>query len=380
MNHTQMPSTPRIRVGIIFGGRSVEHEVSLVSAASVISALDKEKYEVVPIGITPAGKWLSSGETLRLLREKRSIDNEPEQILVPDPRKQSLVVLGKNSSTGMPLDVIFPLIHGTYGEDGSLQGLLELADVPYIGAGVLGSAVGMDKVVQKELLRQARIPVSPCVWFIFDLYKTQQKKNIADIERKLKYPLFVKPANSGSSIGISKAASRKELLTSIEQAAQFDRKILVEQGVKNAREIECSILGNDNPSASVLGEIVPSNEFYDYDAKYVDGKTTEIIPAKLLKHIAKKIQTYALAAFRVLDCAGMARVDFLMNRKTNRIVLNEINTLPGFTSISMYPKLWQASGLSYSALLDRLIQLAIERHTAKKKLKTTYQLKNNWYT
>jgi D-alanine-D-alanine ligase len=380
MNHTQMLSIPRIRVGIIFGGRSVEHEVSLVSAASVISALDKEKYEVVPIGITPAGKWLSSGETLRLLREKRSIDNEPEQILVPDPRKQSLVVLGKNSSTGMPLDVIFPLIHGTYGEDGSLQGLLELADVPYIGAGVLGSAVGMDKVVQKELLRQARIPVSPCVWFIFDLYKTQQKKNIADIERKLKYPLFVKPANSGSSIGISKAASRKELLTSIEQAAQFDRKILVEQGVKNAREIECSILGNDNPSASVLGEIVPSNEFYDYDAKYVDGKTTEIIPAKLLKHIAKKIQTYALAAFRVLDCAGMARVDFLMNRKTNRIVLNEINTLPGFTSISMYPKLWQASGLSYSALLDRLIQLAIERHTAKKKLKTTYQLKNNWYT
>jgi D-alanine-D-alanine ligase len=374
-----MSRTQKIRVGIIFGGRSVEHEVSLVSAASVINALDKENYDVVPIGITPSGKWLSSGETLRLLREKRSIDNEREQILVPDPRKQSLIVLGENGNAGMPLDVIFPLIHGTYGEDGSIQGLLELADIPYIGAGVLGSAVGMDKVVQKELLQQAGIPVSPCVWFIFDIFKTQQKKIIAEIERKLKYPLFIKPANSGSSIGISKASGRKELLTSIEQASQLDRKILVEQGVKNAREIECSILGNDNPSASVLGEIVPSNEFYDYDAKYVDGKTTEIIPAKLPKHIAKKVQTYALAAFRALDCAGMARVDFLVDRKTNRIVLNEINTIPGFTSISMYPKLWQASGLSYSALLDKLIQLAIERHEEKKKLKTTYQPKMNWY-
>ncbi|MGA3285936.1 MAG: D-alanine--D-alanine ligase family protein [Bacteroidota bacterium] len=377
---SQEPVNHRIRIGIIFGGRSVEHEVSLVSAASVINALDKEKYEVVPIGIAPTGQWLSSGKTLRLLKEKKSIDNEPEHILVPDPRKQSLVVLGESGSAGMPLDVIFPLIHGTHGEDGALQGLLELADIPYIGAGVLGSAVGMDKVIQKELLQQAHFPVSPSVWFVYEIYKVQQKKNIAEIERKLKYPLFIKPANSGSSIGISKAGSRKELLASIEQAAQFDRKILVEQGVKNAREIECSVLGNDDPAASVLGEIVPSNEFYDYDAKYVDGKTTEIIPAKLPKRIAKKIQTYALDAFRVLDCAGMARVDFLVNRKTNRIVLNEINTLPGFTSISMYPKLWEASGLPYSALLDTLIQLALSRHTAKKKLKTTYQPKNNWYT
>jgi D-alanine-D-alanine ligase len=370
----------RIRIGIIFGGRSVEHEVSLVSASSVINALDKEKYEVVPIGIAPTGKWLSSGETLRLLKEKKSIDNEPEHMLVPDPRKQSLVALGKSDSVGGQLDVIFPLIHGTYGEDGSLQGLLELAGIPYVGAGVLGSAVGMDKVIQKELLLQAGIPVSPSVWFVYEIYKTQQKKYITKIERKLKYPLFIKPANSGSSIGISKANSRKELFASIEQASQFDRKILVEQGVKNAREIECGVLGNDNPAVSVLGEIVPSNEFYDYDAKYVEGKTTEIIPAKLTKPLTKKIQMYALDAFRVLDCAGMARVDFLMNRKTNRVVLNEINTLPGFTSISMYPKLWDASGLSYSALLDKLIQLAIERHTAKKKLKTTYQPKNNWYT
>ena len=369
----------RIRIGIIFGVRTVEHEVSLVSASSVIDALDKEKYEVIPIGIASTGQWLSSGETLRLLKEKRSIDNEPEHMLVPDPRKQSLVVLGESGNAGGPIDVIFPLIHGTYGEDGSLQGLLELADIPYVGAGVLGSAVGMDKVIQKRLIQQAGIPVSPSIWFLHETYKVQQKKYIAEIERKLKYPLFIKPANSGSSIGISKASSRKELLASIEQAAQFDRKILVEQGVKNAREIECSVLGNDDPAASVLGEVVPSNEFYDYDAKYVDGKTTEIIPAKMPKPLAKKIQTYALDAFRVLDCTGMARVDFLVNRKTNRIVLNEINTLPGFTSISMYPKLWQASGLSYSGLLDKLIQLAIVRHTAKKKLKTTYQPKNNWY-
>jgi D-alanine-D-alanine ligase len=380
MTKSQEQVNHRIRIGIIFGGRSVEHEVSLASASSVINALDKEKYEVVPIGIASTGQWLSSGETLRLLKEKKSIDLEPEYMLVPDPRKQSLVALGDSGSTGETLDVIFPLIHGTYGEDGALQGLLELADIPYVGAGVLGSAVGMDKVIQKELLQQAHIPVSPSVWFVYDIYKAQQGKKIAEIERKLRYPLFIKPANSGSSIGISKASSRNVLLTSIEQAAQFDRKILVEQGVKNAREIECSVLGNDNPAASVLGEIIPSNEFYDYDAKYVDGKTTEIIPAKLPKRIAKKIQTYALDAFRILDCAGMARVDFLVNRNTNRIVLNEINTLPGFTSISMYPKLWQASGLSYSALLDKLIQLAIERHTAKKKLKTTYQPKNNWYT
>ncbi len=380
MTKSQEPVNHRIRIGIIFGGRSVEHEVSLVSASSVINALDKEKYEVVPIGIASTGQWLSSGKTLRLLKEKKSIDNEPEHMLVPDPRKQSLVVLGESGSAGRPLDVIFPLIHGTYGEDGALQGLLELADIPYVGAGVLSSAVGMDKIVQKELLLKAHIPVSPAVWFVYEIYKVQQQKYVTKIERKLKYPLFIKPANSGSSIGISKAGCRKELLASIEQAAQFDRKILVERGVKNAREIECSVLGNDNPTASVLGEIVPSNEFYDYDAKYVDGKTTEIIPAKLPKSIAKKIQMYALNAFRILDCAGMARIDFLVNRKTNHIVLNEINTLPGFTSISMYPKLWQASGLSYSALLDTLIQLAIERHTTKKKLKTTYHPKNNWYT
>jgi D-alanine-D-alanine ligase len=377
--HHQSQIPNRIRIGVIFGGRSVEHEVSLVSAASVINALDKEKYDVVPIGIASNGQWLSSNETLRLLKEKRSIELEQEQLLTPDPRKQSLVAINDGGGVGKALDVIFPVIHGKFGEDGSLQGLLELADIPYVGPGVLGSAVGMDKVMQKELLVRAHIPTVPSIWFTLEEYETRHKKIITDVERMLRYPLFVKPSNSGSSIGITKAHNRKELLESIDTAGQFDRRILVEQGINHAREIECGILGNDQPAASVPGEIVPCNEFYDYNAKYVDEKSNAIIPAKLPNTVVKKIQQYALRAFRALDCAGMARVDFLLTKKTNRIYLNEINTIPGFTSISMYPKLWQASGVSYSALLDTLIQLAIERHKAKSKLKTAYQPKNDWY-
>ncbi len=373
-----MPS-PKLRVGVIFGSRSVEHEVSLVSAASVISALDKNKYDIVPIGIAPNGRWLSSSDALRLLKDKTPIDRQPEFLVVPDPRKQSLVELDTMSHAGPGLDVIFPVVHGTTGEDGALQGLFELADIPYVGAGVLGSAVGMDKVVQKEILRQSKIPVTPSVWFTGREYDASPRKTVARVERKLRYPLFVKPANSGSSIGISKAHDRKELIASIELASRYDRKVLVEQGVKHAREIEVSVLGNEDPKASVPGEIIPSNEFYDYDAKYVDGKSESLIPAKFPKTVVKKIQTIAINAFRALDCAGMARVDFLVSRGTNRIFLNEINTIPGFTSISMYPKLWQASGLSYPALLDRLIELAIERHTAKHKLETEYKPKAEWY-
>jgi D-alanine-D-alanine ligase len=379
MSAAQSSFPRKIRIGVIFGGRSVEHEVSLVSAASVINALDKEKYEVIPIGIAHTGQWLSSDDALRLLKDHSAIEHRPEQLLVPDPRKQALMTMNEGNGTGKPLDVIFPVVHGTYAEDGTLQGLLELADIPYVGAGVLGSAVGMDKVIQKELLRQAKIPVTPSVWFLFSDYQQQQKKIISNIERTIQYPMFIKPANSGSSIGISKAHTRKELLAAIELAAQYDRKILVEQGVKNAREIECSILGNDHPEASLPGEVIPSNEFYDYDAKYIDEKSAVVIPAKLPKSIITKIQHTAIDAFRVLDCSGMARVDFLVAKRTNRIYLNEINTIPGFTSISMYPKMWQASGLPYPALLDKLIQFAIERHHAKKKLHTTYQPKNDWY-
>jgi len=371
----------KLRIGVVFGGRSAEHEVSLVSATSVINALDKEKYEVVPIGISPEGRWLSSVEALRLLKEKSSIAGLPEHVFVPDPHHKALMAINADvsSASNKPVDVIFPLVHGTYGEDGTIQGLFELADIPYVGAGVLGSAVGMDKAVQKQLLKQARIPVTPDCSFLYDRYVSESKKYLAVIEKKLRYPMFVKPPNLGSSVGISKAHDRKELTEAIELAGLYDRKVLVEQGVKDAREIECSVLGNDEPVASVPGEIIPSNEFYDYDAKYVDGKSRAEIPAKLPRAIVRKLQQYAVDAFMVLDCAGMARADFLVARKTNRIFLNEINTLPGFTSISMYPKLWEASGLSYPRLLDKLIELAVERHAARSRLKTTYRPKNEWY-
>lgn len=373
--------TRKIRVGVIFGGRSAEHEVSLVSAASVIRALDKKKYDILPIGITPEGRWLSSSEALRLLKERADIESLPEHILVPDPRKRGLVQLHRSSAESVPhpIDVVFPVLHGTYGEDGTIQGLFELADIPYVGAGVLGSAVGMDKVVQKQLLRQADIPVVDDEWFLVHEYKKSRKKIIGLIERRLGYPSFVKPANLGSSVGISKAHNRRELETAIKLAGEYDVKILVERGVKNAREIECSVLGDDDPIASVPGEIIPSNEFYDYDAKYVDGKSTALIPAKLPKSVIKKVQRYSIECFRVLNCAGMGRVDFLVERKTNVVYLNELNTIPGFTSISMYPKLWQASGMSYGELLDRLIQLAIERHRVRAALKTAYKPKSDWF-
>jgi D-alanine-D-alanine ligase len=371
----------KIRVGVIFGGRSAEHEVSIVSAASVIAALDKKKYEVFPIGITAEGRWLSSKKALELLKQRAEIENLPEHILVPDPRKQGLVELKDSFAQPTPqrIDVAFPVLHGTFGEDGTIQGLFELADIPYVGSGVLGSAVGMDKAIQKQLLRQMKIPVTPDLWFLRHEWEKNSGKIVAEIEKKLRYPCFVKPSNSGSSVGISKAHNRRELLAAIRLAGEYDLKILVERSVENAREIECSVLGNNQPVASVPGEIVPSNEFYDYDAKYVDGKSTAVIPAVLPKTVVRKIQQYAVESFRALDCAGMARVDFLVVRKTNAVFLNELNTIPGFTSISMYPKLWQASGLSYADLLDRLVQLAIERHKARVRLKTTYQPKSDWY-
>jgi D-alanine-D-alanine ligase len=283
------------------------------------------------------------------------------------------------ASRRKPIDVVFPVLHGTFGEDGTIQGLLELADIPYVGAGVLGSSVGMDKVVQKQLLRQAGIPVTTAIWFTAREYRTQRSSCLAAIEGTLTYPVFVKPANAGSSIGISKAHNRHELLKAITLALQYDRKVLVEQAVPLAREIEVSVLGNDDPMASVPGEIIPSNEFYDYDAKYIDGKSRAEIPAKLNASIDRKVRDLAVQAFKALDGAGMARVDFLVNRRTNEVFLNEINTIPGFTPISMYPKLWEASGLSYARLLDRLIALAIERHRQSRRLKTTFRPKNAWY-
>ncbi len=371
----------KIRVGVIFGGRSAEHEVSLVSAASIMQALDREKYDVLPIGITPEGRWLRSDQALKLLRDRANLESFPEHILVPDPRKQGLVQLHSSSAEGSAeqIDVAFPVLHGTYGEDGTIQGLLELADIPFVGAGVLGSALGMDKVVQKQLLRQAHIPVVPDVSFLKQEFEKNSKKIIGLIEKRLRYPCFVKPANLGSSVGISKAHNRRELTEAIHLAGEYDVKILVEKGIERAREIECSVLGNDDPIASIPGEIIPSNEFYDYDAKYVDGKSTAVIPARLPKSVVKKVQRYSVESFRVLNCSGMARIDFLVKRGTNTVYLNELNTIPGFTSISMYPKLWQASGVSYGELLDRLIQLALERHQVRAKMKTTYLPKSDWY-
>lgn len=370
---------PKLKIGVLFGGRSAEHEVSIVSATSVINALDKSKYDVVPIGISKEGRWLSAVNVIQLLRDKSPIEQFPEHVLLPDPRKQSLVnISGAFPQNGQKVDVIFPVIHGTFGEDGTIQGLFELADIAYVGAGVLGSAVGMDKVIAKQLLEQAGIPVAKGIAFLYSQYEKNEKELIAEIERKLKYPCFVKPPNQGSSVGISKAHDRRELVAAIHLAGEYDRKVLVEKAVTKPREIELSVMGNDDPMVSLPGEIIPSNEFYDYDAKYVDGKSDAHIPAKLPKTLIKKLQQTAMKAYKVLDCAGMARVDFLV-QKDGKIYLNEINTLPGFTSISMYPKMWEASGVSYSELLDKLIGYAIERHQAKKKLKTFYTPKTDWY-
>ncbi|MGD0339536.1 MAG: D-alanine--D-alanine ligase family protein [Bacteroidota bacterium] len=371
----------KIRVGVIFGGRSGEHEVSLVSATSIIKALDPSKYEIVPIGITKEGKWLSSAEVLHAMRSGNAGLTLEEKLVLPDPTRKTLVNI--SVPAGSPdeprLDVVFPVIHGTYGEDGTLQGLLELAGIPYVGAGVLASSVGMDKVVQKQLFQHAKIPIASFLSFLSSAYQDNQKKIIRLIEKEIGYPCFVKPANSGSSVGISKSHDRKELLHDIEYGMHYDRKIIVEYAIRNAREIECSVLGNDDPKASVPGEIVPSNEFYDYDAKYVDGKSVSIIPAKLPKAVVRKIQELAIRAFKVIDCTGMARVDFFVTKRTQKVFMNEINTIPGFTSISMYPKMWEASGISYSQLLDELIRLAIERYERRIKLYTSYQPKKDWY-
>ena len=370
----------KIRVGILFGGRSAEHEVSLVSASSIIEALDRKKYVVFPIGITPEGRWLSSKDAIKLLKEKSSVESLPEHLILPDPRKQGLVEINTSGVAEIQnIDVVFPVMHGTFGEDGTVQGLLELAGVPYVGAGVLGSAVGMDKVIQKLVLEAAKIRVAQGLSFLISEFEEGQKKIVVRIEEELQYPCFVKPSNTGSSIGISKAHDQKELIDAVALAGQYDRKIVVEKSIEKAREIECGVIGNDKPAASVLGEIIPSNEFYDYDAKYVDGKSTSIIPADIPKWAVRKIQYIACKAFKVLDCSGMARVDFLVQGNGSKIFLNEINTIPGFTSISMFPKLWEASGLSYSDLLDKLIQLALERHRAKSVLKTTYTPKTDWY-
>jgi D-alanine-D-alanine ligase len=381
----------KLRVGVLFGGRSGEHEVSLLSAASVLEAIDQTKYDVIPIGITKEGKWLTAMHAENLLRGKHDSGRHLRAgdpavtasaavlaagnavIVPPVPAADALVPFQTDSRhpESINVDVIFPVLHGTFGEDGTIQGLLELADIPYVGAGVLGSAAGMDKDAMKRLFIAAGLPIVKHVTILRSQWERDPKRARREIERNLRYPVFVKPANLGSSVGISKAHDKKELAPAIEEAAHYDRKIVIEEAVggkKNkAREIECSVLGNDEPLASVPGEIVPSTEFYDYSAKYLDEGSELIIPSRLSKTQTKRVQELAVAAFQAVDCSGLARVDFLMDPKTNKIFVNEINTMPGFTAISMYPKLWAASGLDYPELITQLIELALERHAEKKR-------------
>ncbi len=402
----------KVRIGILFGGRSGEHEVSLLSAASILKAIDRKKYEIVPIGISKQGQWLMDGDAQRLLQGDAApqigpiSEDDPEfaisaavlrsgeDLQIPAPQTALPQTIDLQSSTELAepkssfanaLDVVFPVLHGTFGEDGTIQGLLELADVAYVGSGVLGSAVAMDKDAMKRIFAAAGLPQTPYSTILRSDWRANPSGCRKQIEKLLAYPLFVKPANLGSSVGISKVHDRSELTAAMDLAAKFDRKIVVEEGVGGPgvkpRELEVAVLGNDNPEASVVGEIVPAKEFYDYEAKYqLSGpdESRAIIPAMLTAAQQKQIRTMAVAAFKACDCAGLARVDFLMEPTTRanpkpRILLNEINTMPGFTSISMYPKLWQASGVSYKKLIDRLIELAVARNAEKQE--TAFYLK-----
>jgi D-alanine-D-alanine ligase len=377
----------KLRVGILFGGRSGEHEVSLLSAASVLGAIDREKFDVTPIGITKDGRWLAAGDARGLLngeagavgRRLRAGDPAATPgakllhegiptLLAPEPAAKG--------TSERAIDVVFPVLHGTFGEDGTIQGLFELAGIAYVGSGVLGSAAGMDKDAMKRLFAEAGLPIVKHVTLLRSDWEKTPRKAIAAVEKALKYPVFVKPANLGSSVGISKAHDRAELGPALTLAARYDRKLIVEQGVggavrrggeaARAREFEVAVLGNDDPKASVVGEIIPGKEFYDYEAKYLSEGSVPVIPAKISRQQSKRIREMAVAAFKACDLAGLARVDFLMEPGgKERIWVNEVNTMPGFTQISMYPKLWEASGLSYKDLITQLIDLALERHAEK---------------
>jgi D-alanine-D-alanine ligase len=361
----------RLRVGVLFGGRSGEHEVSLISAASVIQALDPQKYEPVPVGITKDGQWLAGTAAHKMLPE---ILRSGERVMLSaDPNVAALVPVSNSRPDALRVDVVFPVLHGTYGEDGTVQGLLDLAGLPFVGSGVLGSAVGMDKDMQKRLFLQAKLPVGEFLAVARADWEKSRGKVLSAIRKKFRFPVFVKPATLGSSVGMTKAHDAKELAEAMDLAAEFAQKILVEKAIRG-REIEVSVLGNEDPKASIPGEIVPHREFYDYAAKYLEEGTRLLIPAKLNRAQVKRFQEYAVRAFRSLECLGMARVDFFLEQRTGKILLNEINTIPGFTSISMYPKLWEASGLNYRNLLDRLIELALAQHREKQRTKYTIEL------
>ncbi|OUM97663.1 MAG: D-alanine--D-alanine ligase A [Firmicutes bacterium ZCTH02-B6] len=377
----------KLRVGIIFGGRSGEHEVSLMSAQSIMQAIDRDKYEVVPIGITREGHWIASGDPLRALIEGKPQLASPAALL-PQPGAPALVPSATGAAShdtpapgrGTPrvladIDVFFPVLHGPYGEDGTIQGLLELAGVPYVGAGVAASAVGMDKALMKALFRQAGLPVLDYLVVTAAQWERDPQAVRAKVGDEIGFPCFVKPANLGSSVGVSRVAGPAQLDDAIALALRYDLKVLVERAAEDCREVEVSVLGNDFPEASVPGEIVPAAEFYDYRAKYLDDRSELVIPARISPGAANRVRAMALDAFRAIDAAGLARVDFFVHKETEEIWVNEINTMPGFTRISMYPKLWEASGLPYPQLIDRLIQLALERHARRARLETRPPLK-----
>ena len=382
----------RLRIGVLYGGRSGEHEVSLASAAAVFTHLDRTRYEPVPIRIERSGRWcladrpptaMSAGEVIEHARVEaaRTARSGREVHMIARPGEETVLSIdrtpgrgedaGRAHVTGLNLDVIFPVLHGPYGEDGTIQGLLELANVPYVGAGVLASAVGMDKGMMKLVFEARRLPVCPYRVLLRQEVEQVPDATIRALEAALGYPMFVKPANLGSSVGISKAKGPEDLLAALALAGSFDRRLIVEAAVPEAREIECAVLGNEQPEASVAGEVIPSREFYDYEAKYLDDPSEVVIPADLPKAVCEEVRRLSIAAFGAIDCAGMARVDFLLSRRTGALVVNEINTIPGFTTISMYAKLWAASGVSYPELLDRLVALAIERHGGRQQLRTT---------
>ena len=365
----------KLRVGILFGGRSGEHEVSLLSAASILKAIDRRKFDVVPVGITKEGHWLGGADAEELLAGKgaeivRRLQAKGALSAAKLLQDGIGTLIDAESKTGRPFDVVFPVLHGTFGEDGTIQGLFEMAGIAYVGSGVLGSSAGMDKDAMKRIFAQAGLPIVKHVTVLRSELEKSPRKVVSHIEEALKYPLFVKPANMGSSVGISKAHDRKELLPALRLAAKYDRRLVIEEGVggkkSKARELEVAVLGNDAAEASVVGEIVPGKEFYDYEAKYLSEGSVPMIPAPLTRMESKQIREMAVKAFRARDLAGLARVDFLMEPEgKKRIWLNEVNTLPGFTKISMYPKLWEATGVSYRDLISRLIELAVERQQEK---------------
>jgi len=370
----------KVRVGVIFGGRSGEHEVSLASAKSVMEAMDEEKYELVPIGITKDGRWIASGDPMKALKSGDAGASRPAALL-GDPSRRGLMRLEDTeqaieATRLAELDVIFPVLHGPYGEDGALQGLLELAGIPYVGAGVVGSAVGMDKAIFKDVMLARGFPIVDYRVIKRKAWEADPDAAMDRVEARLDYPLFTKPANLGSSVGIRKCHDRAGLEAGLAEAARYDRKLIVEEAVLEAREIEVSVLGNDEPIASLPGEIIPSREFYSYEAKYLDqgeGASKLLIPAPLSPEETEEVRDLAVRVYKAIDCAGMARADFLLSGETGELYVNELNTIPGFTSISMYPKLWEASGVSYPELIDRLIELALERYRDKERSETSYQ-------